>query len=106
MDSTKKAYRIGVLSDNGESKALLICVSYPLDESTSSYGIDFYELECSKSFPSENIPSSRQSTFKEELRARNRASVARDFVENEKDFIAKKMKNVYGQSCSVTVSDI
>ena len=105
MHPDKKAYRISVAAPDG--RARLICVSYPLDSSATNYGMDFYELVWSTTLPAQSIPSSRQATFKEELRCMHRAS--RSYVaghESEEEFIAIRMRDVYGNDASIALSPI
>ena len=105
MHPGKKAYRISVSTPEG--RAYLICVSYPLDQAESEYGLDFYELVWSTTLPSQTIPSLAQATFKEELRAMHRASKARtDSSEPEEQFIEKMMCDAYGNDANVSLSII
>ena len=105
QSNNKMAYRISISAPEG--RAHLVCVSYPLDINESQYGLDFYELVWSTTRTAVAIPSSRQATFKEELRCMHQASKA--FAaggESEVQFIAKCMKDVYGNDASVAVSVI
>ena len=105
MDSSKKAYRIRVSTSSGN--AYLVCVSYPLDTQSTSYGLDFFEIVWPSALADESIPSSRQATFKEELRAMHRAyQVCDASSESEEDFIAQCMRDVYGNDTTIQMSAI
>lgn len=105
MDPGKKAYRVRAVTQSGN--AFVICVSYPLGAAMTTYSIDFYELVWSENLPPETIPTSRQASFKEELRANHKASLVCDTnSESEVDFIARNIRDVYGDNALVTLSSI
>lgn len=105
MRPNTTAYRIKVGTSVGD--AYLVCVSYPLDSKPTYYGLDFYEISWPSALKASSIPSIRQATFPEELRALHTASCTRD--ENsgaEVEFIAKQMHSVYGNDARTSVSEI
>lgn len=106
MHPGMKGYRISVSAPEG--RAHLICVSYPLDGAERNFGMDFYELIWSNTLPPQSIPSSRQATFKEELRCMHRASksFATGGNESEDQFIANRMRDVYGNDAQIAISVI
>jgi hypothetical protein len=105
MDSNKNAYRVRVNTSAGN--VYLICVSYPLDSKPSIWGLDFYELSWPSGLPSHSIPSARQATFKEELRAAHKASCCRESsAEGEDIFITKKIRSVYGDDTTICISSV
>ena len=67
--------------------------------------MDFYELVWSTTLPAVGIPSSRQATFKEELRCMHKASkIFGAGSESEQQFIAKCMSEVYGNDATASLS--
>jgi len=105
VESGKRAYRICISAPEG--RAHLVCVSYPLDTRADQYGLDFYELVWTTTLPAIRIPSSRRATFKEELRCMHKASKAFSASsEPEQHYIAKCMRDVYGNDALVSLSVI
>ncbi|WP_152670148.1 hypothetical protein [Lysobacter capsici] len=98
----KTGYRIRIAV--GPSYAYLFCVSYPLDQIKSNFGLDFYEPIWSKDFERPSFPKDRATDFREELLIFHRASTTHKAVDNEPEFIASKMKEVYGDHATIFVS--
>ena len=73
MKIEPKFYRVRV--DAGRrGGAGLVCVTYNLDTGKRFVGIEYYELVWSFEDENLSIPSSRQATFKEELRVLHQAA--------------------------------
>ncbi len=105
MDPNNKAYRVKIATSAGNT--YLICISYPLDSNMLNYGLDFYELSWPSGRRAQAIPSIRLATFKEELQKLHRASCTRAASSGgEEEFIAGKMRSVYGNDTIISMSAI
>jgi hypothetical protein len=104
MDNQQKAYRIFVSTTGG--RALLFCVSYPLDAQLSAYGLEFFELMWSHSIPPLPIPYSRQATFKEELITMHQAVATRKGGTDEEQEIVRLVKSAYGIDAVIQFSAV
>ena len=104
MKIEPRFYRAKVQS--GQDFAGLICVTYHLDAGKQFSGVEFYELV----FPANSrfaIPSARAASFQEELRAVHQAAATfGGDRSNERDFIAIKLKEAYGQNAVVHIEEI
>jgi hypothetical protein len=96
-----------VIVEQGRNSWGLICVTYNLDLAKEFVVIEYFELMWSCDDPGLNIPSSRQATFKEELRVLHlAASTYKGQRSVEKQQIEGKLKEAYGSNITVNFEDI
>jgi len=105
MKIEPKFYRVRV--DGDRSSAVLVCVTYNLDTGKRLVGIEYYELVWSFEDENLSIPSSRQATYKEELRVLHQAASAYEGPRAyEKEHIESHLKVAYGSDVNVCLEDI
>ena len=96
-----------IVVDKSESRATIVCVTYKIGASGSSYGAEFYVLVSSFDDSDFRIPiGSHSFTFQEEMRLFwNAVLITPDNRRDIEGWITAKMKIAYGEECNIKVED-
>lgn len=104
MRNKQKAYRINIYDK--QNTAIVVCVTYDVGYSGKHRAGDFFQIFITSDYLNRPvIPTNRQASFCEELRALNTASeIITD--ENELYWIDQLMKDCYGNSSEIIIKPI